>query len=70
MPGAARAIFFSGSYNPNGNNYLSVYGWTTSPPIEYYIVENFDTYNPSTGATLRALSHPTARSTASTRLSV
>ncbi|KAJ7690804.1 glycosyl hydrolases family 11-domain-containing protein, partial [Mycena rosella] len=53
MPGAARAITFSGSYSPNGNSYLSVYGWTTSPLIEYYIVENFGTYNPSTGATLK-----------------
>ncbi|KAJ7478253.1 glycosyl hydrolases family 11-domain-containing protein [Mycena latifolia] len=53
MPGAARAISFSGSYSPNGNSYLSVYGWTTSPLIEYYIVENFGTYNPSTGATLK-----------------
>jgi len=52
-PGAARAISFSGSYNPNGNSYLSVYGWTTSPLIEYYIVEDFGTYNPSTGTTLK-----------------
>ncbi|KAH7360300.1 family 11 glycosyl hydrolase [Rhexocercosporidium sp. MPI-PUGE-AT-0058] len=50
-PGTSRAISYSGTYSPNGNSYLSVYGWTRSPLIEYYIVENFGTYNPSTGAT-------------------
>jgi len=53
MPGAARAIAFTANYNPSGNSYLSVYGWTESPLIEYYIVESFGTYNPSTGATLK-----------------
>jgi endo-1,4-beta-xylanase len=49
----SRAISFSGTYSPNGNSYLAVYGWTQNPLIEYYVVENFGTYNPSTGATLR-----------------
>jgi endo-1,4-beta-xylanase len=46
-----RVITFSGTYSPVGNSYLSIYGWSTSPLIEYYIVENFGTYNPSSGAT-------------------
>jgi len=50
-PGAARSIGFSGTYSPNGNSYLSVYGWTTSPLVEYYIVESFGTYDPSSAAT-------------------
>ncbi|KAL1890661.1 NAD(P)H-dependent D-xylose reductase (XR) [Ceratocystis pirilliformis] len=50
-PSSARSINYSGTYAYNGNSYLAIYGWTTSPLIEYYIVENFGTYNPSSGAT-------------------
>ncbi|KAL9051610.1 MAG: hypothetical protein Q9162_005916 [Coniocarpon cinnabarinum] len=48
-PGSARAVTFNANYQPNGNSYLSVYGWTTNPLIEYYVVEDFGTYNPSSG---------------------
>ncbi|KAF7864394.1 hypothetical protein EAF04_006528 [Stromatinia cepivora] len=49
--GSARPITYTASYNPTGNSYLSIYGWTTSPLIEYYIVEDYGTYDPSSAAT-------------------
>ncbi|KAF8962078.1 glycosyl hydrolases family 11-domain-containing protein [Flammula alnicola] len=51
QPGSAQAITYSGTFTPNGNAYLSVYGWTTSPLVEYYITDSFGDYNPSTGLT-------------------
>ncbi|PYH93158.1 xylanase precursor [Aspergillus ellipticus CBS 707.79] len=50
-PGSARDITYSGTFIPDGNGYLSVYGWTTDPLIEYYIVESYGDYNPGTAGT-------------------
>ncbi|KAM0720559.1 hypothetical protein Q7P37_004695 [Cladosporium fusiforme] len=41
-----RVITWTGEFNPQGNGYLCVYGWTRNPLIEYYVVEAFGTYNP------------------------
>ncbi|KAI1344406.1 glycoside hydrolase family 11 protein [Xylariaceae sp. FL0016] len=53
-PGAARVVTYNGTWNgASVNSYLSVYGWTKNPLIEYYVVESYGSYNPSSGAQKR-----------------
>lgn len=40
---------YSAQYEPVGDSYMSVYGWTEDPIVEFYIVESWGTCRPEKG---------------------
>lgn len=43
------AVDYEVDYNPDGNSYLCVYGWTREPLVEYYVVESWGSWRPPGG---------------------
>ncbi|RYP05499.1 hypothetical protein DL764_003759 [Monosporascus ibericus] len=46
-PGSGRTIRYSGEYNPTGPGYMTIYGWTRNPLIEYYVIEAHGDLSPN-----------------------
>jgi endo-1,4-beta-xylanase len=56
-PGSGDLVVqYSANFQPNGNSYLCVYGWTTDPLVEYYVVDGWGSWRPPGGSALGTVS--------------
>ncbi|KAH3906790.1 endo-1,4-beta-xylanase [Parastagonospora nodorum] len=49
-PGRDMLFNYTGTFKVNGWAYLALYGWTTNPLVEYYVIESMGKHNPSDNA--------------------
>jgi endo-1,4-beta-xylanase len=57
-PGSSsrRVGYNAGVWSPNGNAYLTLYGWTRNPLIEYYVVDSWGSWRPPGGSNSGSIS--------------
>ena len=48
-PGSNHTVSFSSRLSASGTSLVSLYGWSTSPLVEYYVIENYTGSPPTAG---------------------
>ncbi|KAL5119443.1 hypothetical protein ACEQ8H_002713 [Pleosporales sp. CAS-2024a] len=43
-------VNYTATYNPQGNSYMALYGFTSNPRVEFYVMDAFAEHNPSDNA--------------------